>query len=83
MRDWQYGEHGGNFAPLIGCGVMLVLLIILAVWVIRQLTGSSDHGRTGAISPLEVLDQRFARGEIPLEDYTRDREALKKALHDK
>lgn len=83
MRDWQYGDHGENFAHLIGFGVMLVLLVILAVWVVRQLTGPGDHGRTGTHSPLEVLDQRFARGEIPLEDYTRDREALKKALRDK
>jgi uncharacterized membrane protein len=52
--------------------------------VVRQLTRPHDqaHAERGP-SPLEVLDQRFARGEMPLEDYTRDREVLKKAINGK
>lgn len=84
MRDWHYGEHGGNGLGFVACAMMVILFVLLAIWVVRQLTGSSDHAHAGnAPSPLEVLDQRFARGEIPLEDYTRDREVLKKALHEK
>jgi hypothetical protein len=51
----------------------------LAIWVVRQLTKSHDHVEHGP-SPLEVLDHRFARGEISLEDYTRDREVIRKAV---
>jgi len=84
MMDWRYGDPGYGLFGWIGGGVMMILFVVLAIWVVRQLTKSGDHtGFGGGRSPLEILDHRFARGEIPIEDYTRDREALKKALRDK
>jgi uncharacterized membrane protein len=84
MMDWRYGDQGSSAFGLIGGGVMMILFVVLAIWVVRQLTRPHDqaHAERGP-SPLEVLDQRFARGEMPLEDYTRDREALKKAINGK
>ena len=82
--DWGYGNQGSGPFGWIGGGVMMILFIILAIWIVRQLTRSGDRGYSGGqTSALEVLDTRFARGEIPLEDYTRDREVLKRALRGK
>ncbi len=82
--DWGYGNQGMGPFGWIGGGIMMILFVILAIWIVRQLTQSGDHRITGGrTSALEVLDQRFARGEIPLESYTRDREVLKKALREK
>lgn len=84
MIDWGYGNQGNDpFGWIVG-GVMMILFIILAIWIVRQLTKSGDHGFSGGHpSAIEILDQRFARGEIPLEGYIRDREVLKKALRGK
>ena len=82
--DWGYGNQGNGPLNWIGGGLMMILFVILAIWIVRQLTRSGEHGfSSGRTSALEVLDQRFARGEIPLESYTRDREVLKKALREK
>ncbi|HUW77269.1 MAG TPA: hypothetical protein VMV52_00790 [Candidatus Nanopelagicaceae bacterium] len=92
MMDWQYGNQGANAFGMIGGALMMIVFVLLAVWVVRQLMSTNhhaphDHGRNwhseAGPAPLEIMDARFARGEISLEDYTRDREALKKALRDK
>jgi uncharacterized membrane protein len=82
MMDWRYGDQGGNAFGWVAGGVMMILFVVLAIWVVRQLAKDYIQPERGP-SPLEVLDHRFARGEMPLEDYTRDREVLRKAIRGK
>ena len=51
--------------------VFWVVLILGAVWVARGLFGNSQpHGRQEpSQNPREILDQRYARGEITREQY--------------
>ena len=77
MHDWGYGWGGGMFfGPLLMIGGP-VLLIILIVVLVRFLGGSRDATSVRVSpSPREILDERFAKGEIDREDYEARRKAL-------
>ena len=81
MDDWGYGHGGGmGGGAYMGITALIVfaLLGVLVVWTLRTFSGGrSHHGKESAI---DILDHRFARGEIAHDDYVRDREALRNAL---
>lgn len=58
--------------------VGIAILGGLVLWSFRTWRdGQSHHGKESAI---DILDHRFARGEIAHDDYVRDCEALRNAL---
>lgn len=75
------GPGGCMFGPW-GWGMMIFMmlfwvalvagLIILIVWAVRQ------FGGTGRIreNPLDILDARYARGEISREEYERTKREI-------
>lgn len=77
----RYG-HGG-----IGWGGWIVMVAMMIVfwgalaWVIvtliRQKGSRSEPPGQGGSEPMRILDERFARGEIDEDDYTRRREVLR------
>ena len=72
----------------VGAGwwiVMMVLMVLFwgaiiaaVVWLIRGVTrsGSTSGERLSRESPVEILERRFAEGEITAEDYRARREVL-------
>ena len=67
------GGFGMGFG-IFGLFFMLVfwgLLILGAVWVVKALFGNNPphQGNDRLQSPREILDQRYARGEITREQY--------------
>ncbi len=52
--------------------VLLVGLVVLIVWAIRQFAGP---GR-GTERPLDILERRYARGEITREEYDRMKQEI-------
>jgi putative membrane protein len=67
------GDMGMGFGVL-GSIFMLVfwgLLILAAVWVAKALFGNvqQHQGKEPSQNPREILDQRYARGEITREQY--------------
>lgn len=78
MHDWYTGWGGGG----MGFGsvfmiVPLVLLIVVVVLLVRWAGGSrGESPRESARSAREILDERFARGEIDDEEYRRRRKLL-------
>lgn len=69
----------------MGFGILLMLLfwgllIVGAVWLVKATFGGDKRtrGATGgsAPSPREIVDQRYARGEIAREEYDRIRKDL-------
>jgi putative membrane protein len=65
----QWGLYGW-----LGLAVNLVFwigLILLAVWIVRKLFAGSSAVQAGASpsSAREILDMRYARGEITHEQY--------------
>lgn len=52
-------------------------LILLVVWGVRAISGDG-HGvsRAGSNRALEILEERFARGEIDRDEFTERRSTL-------
>jgi putative membrane protein len=62
----------GPLFMLAGPVLLIVLLVVLVRWLGNSLERPGVHLRT----PREILDERFARGEIDREDYEARRKAL-------
>ena len=73
---WGMGPAGWIFM-----GLFWVLVIGLIVWAVVTLLPNvrSTGRRAGQESPMEILDRRFALGEIDAEQYRRAREELTNA----
>ncbi len=57
---------------MFGMMIFWVLLIVAAIWLVKQLfrTSPPDHpGNQIPSTPDEILDNRYRRGEINLEQY--------------
>jgi putative membrane protein len=81
MRYGDYGGGGIGWAGWIAMVVMMVVFWGAIAWVIVTLIRHSGQ-RAEQPSPsgsdaLQILDQRFARGEIDDEEYQRRRTMLR------
>lgn len=78
----EYGGYGMGAYGLWG-GLMMVLfwgiIIVLVVAAIRWLTGDRHpHTHERANRALEILEERYARGEIDREEYLERRADLRR-----
>ncbi len=75
-----WGGYGGFGMGIFGMLFMLLfwgLIIAGLVLVVRWLWDQGRHGSGAAgDAPLEILKRRYARGEIPKEEYDRMRQDL-------
>jgi putative membrane protein len=78
MHDWGFawGWGGGMFFGPLFMIAGPVLLIVLAVVLVRWMMRERDVPRDRIWTPREILDERFAKGEIDREDYEARRKAL-------
>lgn len=76
-NGWGMGWGGWLFMGLF----WLVLLGLILFLVVRLLpgAGSAGTGRPPEETPEDILDKRFARGEIDLDVYQAQRAALAQA----
>ena len=70
---WGIGNMMGFFSGGIMMVVFWVLLIAFIVWMIREISGKNSRSNSNA---LEVLKERYAKGEINKEEF----EAKKKDI---
>jgi putative membrane protein len=75
MYDWGPGWGGMLFGPLVMIA-LVVLSVVLIVAVMRWLSGERSSPRDSSRTPRDILDERFAKGEIDREDYEARRKAL-------
>ena len=62
--------------------LLWLLLGLLIFWLLKSLFSSpgGDRGRRrNSVTPLEILQRRFARGEIDEQEFLRRRELLAKS----
>ena len=68
MGGWGYG-----YGPLhiIVWVISLIAIVALVAWLVRSLTrqGAYHHLPPRRLAGLEVLEERYARGEIKREEY--------------
>ncbi len=77
MMNGHYGESMGWGMPFMG-PLFWVFIIVGVVLLARWLIGSSntDNKNHGRQSALEILNKRYARGEIDRETYERMKQDL-------
>ncbi|MDP4510024.1 SHOCT domain-containing protein [Nonomuraea turcica] len=81
MGTVMYGD-GGGWVWMVFMPLLWIVLIGLVVWAVIRLTQSASGGRYGGDgrehreSPEEILDRRYASGEIDTDAYTEARERL-------
>ena len=67
MDGW--GGWGGWIMPFHGLGLLFWIVVIAAmVWLVRSFRRPNERGE-GANAGLDVLEQRYARGEINRDEY--------------
>jgi putative membrane protein len=83
MMGWYGGGMGGG--AWIFMGLFWIILIAAIIWLLVRLLPSNSHsGETktaphqmpGQESPLDILDRRFASGELDVAAYQAQRAAL-------
>ena len=73
--------YGDMFGWSFGGGIMMIIfwaaIILSIVWIVNEVSGrnNSDKTRHGK-SAIEILDQRYAKGEITKEQF----ESMKKDI---
>jgi putative membrane protein len=82
----QWGMMGGGWGGYgWGYGLMhvavsvavIVCIVFVVIWALRMLTGAGPHHMHGRRSPgLEVLEERYARGEIQRDEYLQKKKDL-------
>lgn len=75
MHDWGWGWGGMVFGPLLMIA-WLALLVVVIVLVVRWLGGGSFGMGSPHRTPREILDERFAKGEIDQDEYEKRRKTL-------
>jgi putative membrane protein len=63
------GMRFGFLGMLLLWGIPLALAVGVAAWLFRQATGTRQLGGQRQPTARQVLDERFARGEISREEY--------------
>lgn len=90
MMGWGGNGWGGNgwggmgwgmgWGAMIAMAVFWIVLIALIIWAVTRLLPArrAEGGSPQAAheTPEEILDRRFARGEIDLETYRTQRDML-------
>jgi len=74
--DWGHPGWGGMwFGPLIWL-FLFGLLIVGVVALLRRSGNLGDVPRSRSQTPREILDERFAKGEIDKDEYEDRRKTL-------
>ncbi len=82
MMDWSHWNWGGwmgSWGMGIGGVFMLLfwaLVMLVVVLLIRWQLSSTDDAKRTRRSPRDILDERYASGEIGREEYEQKRRDL-------
>lgn len=74
--DMMWGGGGMWFGPLIMI-IGVVLFVLLIVWLVRAMTSRESPTSVDRVGrPRQILDERYAKGEIDDAEYARRRSIL-------
>jgi len=81
-RDFgpRFIERGGHHEMWIGplaALLFVALLVAGAIVIVRMLVNRQQPGGSGSRGPIQILEERFARGEIDEEEFRTRRDALR------
>jgi len=71
------GMMGGFGLLMMMFGLLITVgVVVLIIWAVLHLTRNAGLATTGGSHARQILDQRYARGEIGQEEYQRIRREL-------
>lgn len=73
MFDGHMFGFGGVFMWLFW-----FLLFMGIIWIVKRMAGGDDSSAGRAKTALEILQERYARGEIDQEEYEQKKKVLNK-----
>jgi len=73
---WHGGWMGMVFGPLMMIAFIAVVVIVV-ILLVRWIGGSGQQTERRTRQPLDILDERLARGEIDKADYEERRRILR------
>jgi putative membrane protein len=76
MHDWMGWGWGGMWLGPLFMIVLLTLLIAGIVGLVRWIGGGGSDGGSRVRTARDILDERYARGEIDREEYQRRRDDI-------
>ncbi len=73
-----YGFDGGGFAWIWMLGGLLVMVgfVVLIVWAVAAVGRGGTSGEPGRSTPLDILRERYARGEITQQEFEQAKKSL-------
>lgn len=76
---YGFGWNGMGWGGWLGMGVFWLVVVGLLVWTVTRLLPADRGEPRGrpADSAQDLLDRRFAAGEIDIDEYERRRAALR------
>jgi putative membrane protein len=69
MHEW-HGYGGGVM------WIFWVLLVVVILWIVKKAAGGGKNSTGEQKSALDILQQRYARGEIEREEFEQKRKDL-------
>ena len=75
--EMMTGWGGMWFGPILMFLIPLAL-IVLVVWLVRTLAGGRSTSNKHDTNARNILDERYAKGDIDDEEYQRRRSALER-----
>lgn len=77
MHDWMgWGWGSGMWLGPLFMIIPLALLIVAIVALVRWMGGGGSNGSGRVRTARDILDERYARGEIDREEYQRRRDDM-------
>ena len=75
------GHWGGWFMGPVMMLILIVAVVVVVIWIVRQLGGNAsqhpnDQYGSPAKTPLDILKERFAKGEIDRGEFDERRKVL-------
>ena len=70
-----YDMTAAGWFWMVGGGLLVVLAILGGAWLIAHSIQTDGHRHRA--TPLDILQERFARGELPQEEYEKAKQALR------
>jgi putative membrane protein len=79
MMDGWFGPFGGLIWLILVVAVLVAaVLLVRYLWNVGHQSGGHAGARTGRSEALELLDKRYAAGEIDREEYLRRKQDLQR-----
>lgn len=69
MGDWGWGYGGYGLIHMVAWLVILVAIVVAVVWLVRSVAAPGVQQLPPRTTGLDVLEERYARGEISREEY--------------